>query len=274
MLLVCRASPDSMNAHFDKIKKVPAYRILAEAIIEQILDGRLREGDQLPTEAKLCEMFGVNRSTVREGIRALEEAKLLRREHAKKMVISRPSDQDVGKQFERALILQEVGFQEIWESMTIFEPPMAGLAAQRGDASGVERLEANLRATESALQEGRSVVELDIEFHAMIASMSANRALILAREPISRLFYPYFQVVMTRVPTAGERLLKAHRVIVDSIRKGNAAEAQEWMRKHVQDFRRGARLAELDVGSPPFAAGEGHRARPAGSAPGVSKEGA
>jgi GntR family transcriptional regulator, transcriptional repressor for pyruvate dehydrogenase complex len=262
-----------MDAHFEKIKKVPAYRVLAEAIIEQILDGRLREGDQLPTEAKLCEMFGVNRSTVREGIRALEEANLLRREHAKKMVISRPSDQDVGKQFERALILQEVGFPEIWEAMTIFEPPMAGLAAERAAASGIERLEANLRETEKALQEGRSIVELDMEFHALVATMSANRALILAREPISRLFYPYFQTIMTRVPTAGERLLKAHRAIVESIRKGNALEAQEWMRKHVRDFKRGARLAELDVGSPPSAAAKQHKAGRAGPASGVSERG-
>lgn len=237
-----------MDAQFDKIKKIPAYRVLADAIIEQILDGRLREGEQLPTEAKLCEIFGVNRSTVREGIRALEEANLLRREHAKKMVISRPSDRDVGKQFERALILQEVGFAELWEAMTVLEPTMAGLAAERSHAAGLERLEANLRETEKALQEGRSVVELDIEFHALVASLSANRALVLARDPISHLFYPFFQAVMLRVPTAGRRLLEAHRSIVDAIRKGDAPAAQEWMRKHVRDFRRGAKLAELDVG--------------------------
>jgi hypothetical protein len=41
---------------------------------EQILDGRLREGDPVPTEARLCEMFGVNRSTVREGIRTTQHS--------------------------------------------------------------------------------------------------------------------------------------------------------------------------------------------------------
>jgi GntR family transcriptional regulator, transcriptional repressor for pyruvate dehydrogenase complex len=243
-----------MDARFDKIRKVPAYRVLADAIIEQILDGRLSEGDQLPTEAKLCEMFGVNRSTVREGIRALEEANLLRREHAKKMVISRPSDREVGKQFERALILKEISFGELWEAMSTFEPTMAALAAERANAEGLARLDANLRATEQALQDGRSIVELDIEFHGIVASMSLNRALILSREPVSRLFYPFFQAVLSGVPASGKRLLDAHRQIVESIRKGDATGAQDWMRKHVRDFKRGAWLAELDIASPVKAA--------------------
>jgi DNA-binding FadR family transcriptional regulator len=221
-----------MEAQFDKIRKIPAYRVLADAIMEQILDGRLREGDSLPTEAKLCEMFGVNRSTVREGIRVLEEAQLLRRESAKRMLISRPSDRDIGQQVERALILQEISFNELWEAVSVFEPQMAALAAERADAAALGRLEVNLRETERALQEGRSFVDLNIEFHALIAAMSENRALILAREPVSRLFFPFFQTVLVRVPGAGRRLVDAHRQIVDAIRKGDSAGAQEWMRKH------------------------------------------
>lgn len=243
-----------MQAQFDKIRKIPAYRVLAEAIMEQILDGRLPVGDPLPTEARLCEMFGVNRSTVREGIRVLEEAHLLRRESAKRMVISRPTDREIGEQVERALILQEVSFTELWEAMSVFEPQMAALAAGRADAAALERLEVNLRETERALQEGRSMVDLDIEFHALVAAASDNRALMLAREPMSHLFFPFFQTVMLRVPGAGRRLVDAHRQIVDAIRKGDATLAHEWMRKHVRDFRRGAKLAELDVTTPVSAA--------------------
>ena len=68
-----------MTTTFTKITRVPAYRKLANAITEQILDGRMKEGDSLPTETVLSEMFGVNRHTVREGIRVLEEANLIRR---------------------------------------------------------------------------------------------------------------------------------------------------------------------------------------------------
>ncbi|MCV0440445.1 MAG: FCD domain-containing protein [Hydrogenophaga sp.] len=239
-----------MKANFEKLKKVPAYRALAEAMTEQILDGRLEEGEQVPTESELCEMFGVNRSTVREAIRVLEEANLIRREHARKLLISKPSHQEIGSQLERALLLHEVTFDELWEAMHLLEPQMARLAAQQPQAALIERLTLNIEATQEALSRGESLVRLDIEFHGLIAQMCANRALNLAREPISRLFYPSFQRVMAKVPVAGQRLVGAHKAILDSLIRGDGAAAEMWMQKHITDFKRGLELASVDVKSP------------------------
>jgi DNA-binding FadR family transcriptional regulator len=236
-----------MDTHFEKIRKVPAYRVLAEAITERILDGTLRAGDPLPTEARLCEMFGVNRSTVREGIRALEEANLLRREHPRKLVISHPTDREAVRYFERALILQEVSFMELWEAMVTFEPTMAALAAERRNAGALARLEENVRATRMAVLEERGVVEMAIEFQRLVAEMSGNRVLVLARAPASHLFFPFFHAVITRVPTAKTRLVKAHQEILACIVRRDATGAQTWMRRHVDDFRRGAERAGIDV---------------------------
>lgn len=239
-----------MATQFEKIKKRPSYRILAEAIIEQILDGRMKEGDQLPTESQLCEMFGVNRSTVREGIRVLEEANLLRRESAKRLVVSRPSNEEIGDQLERALILREVTFDELWEGMYIFEPAMARLAAGKSDSELMGRLDENLRRSEVALARSEPLVSLDIEFHNLIASLCGNRALILGREPLSRLFYPSFKVVMEAVPEAGGRLLDAHRAILDAIHRRDAEAAEEWMRKHIRDFKRGYQITYHELAEP------------------------
>ena len=212
-----------MTLQFSKIKKVPAYRMLAEAITEQILDGRMRVGAQLPTEAQLCAQFGVNRSTVREGTRVLEEANLLRRESAKRLLVSRPSREEIGTLLERALLLHEISVNELMEAMYTLEPLMARLAAGRSRSGALEELEANVDATEAAVAAGESVVALDIEFHGIVATLSGNRALMLAREPMSRLFYHSFEVVMSSVAEAGTRLVTAHRSILQAIRKRNAA---------------------------------------------------
>lgn len=234
-----------------KIRRVPAYRRLAEAITESILDGHMRPGDQLPTEADLCERFGVNRSTVREGTRVLEEAGLIRRETAKRLVVSRPSREDIGNQLERALVLHEVTFAELMEAMVTVEPAMARLAAGRDrPAALVRELEANVAATERALRAGESVVELDIAFHGIIATLAGNRALMLAREPMSRLFYSAFGVVMAHVPEAGRRLMAAHRAILEAVRTHLASDAHAWMQKHVRDFKRGYELTGLDPADP------------------------
>jgi GntR family transcriptional repressor for pyruvate dehydrogenase complex len=58
---------------------VPAYRSVARSISERILNGALPVGSALPSESALAQSLGINRSTVREAIRALEESGMLRR---------------------------------------------------------------------------------------------------------------------------------------------------------------------------------------------------
>lgn len=239
-----------MQTPFDKIKKMPAYRVLADAIAERILDGRLQPGEPLPTEATLCEMFGVNRSTVREGIRALEEANLLRRDHPRRLVVSHPTEREAARHFERALILQEISFAELWEAMLTFEPLMSALAARNGTPPALVRLTENVAATARALDEGGNIVDLAIAFLNLVAQMSGNRVLILARSPVSRLFFPFFHAVITRSPFAKSRLLGAHREILACIARRDAVGAEEWMRRHVSDFRRGAERAGIDIHAP------------------------
>lgn len=94
-----------------------------------------------------------------------------------------------------------------------------------------------------------ALVELDIEFHELIALAAGNRVIQALRLPISELFYPPFQTVMSSLD-AGERLLVAHEKILQAIKWGDAAEAKEWMIKHLNDFRKGYELARLDMSKP------------------------
>ena len=50
---------------------------IAEALRERIRGGHLKAGDRLPTQAELAEEFGVERGTVRQALRALQEDGLL-----------------------------------------------------------------------------------------------------------------------------------------------------------------------------------------------------
>ncbi|OWW20644.1 FadR/GntR family transcriptional regulator [Noviherbaspirillum denitrificans] len=233
----------------EKIQRVPSYKMLAEALVQNILDGRLKVGDALPTEAVLCDSFGVNRSTVREGVRLLEEAGMLLR-NGKKLLITHPSREQLGAQVQRAMVLKEVRIEELWEGLFILDPALAELAALRRTEAAVEALAANVKATEEALDRGDPVVQLDIEFHSLVAEAADNHALLVAREPLGRLLFPAFDVVMTKVGSAGDRLLTAHTAIFEAIRKKDAAGARKWMEKHIQDFKRGYEVAGVDMRTP------------------------
>ena len=48
-----------------------AVQQITDAFTEELLEGNLRPGDQIPTEVELAEQFGVARNTVREAIKIL-----------------------------------------------------------------------------------------------------------------------------------------------------------------------------------------------------------
>lgn len=238
------AIPSSKSLAPAKLRRVPGYRALAEAITERVLAGEMRAGDPLPTEMELCEAFGVNRSTVREAIRVLEEARLLHRESAKRLVVSHPSPEDIGQQFERMLRLQEISFEELFEAVSVVEPPMIRLAAMRRSPALLDELAGVLARIESFVADGTAPTELNAEFSNLVARMSGNRALMLAHGQLNGRSYRRFQTfVFENVAVAGERLLVARRAILAALRAGDADEAERWMRRQIRDFRRGYELA-------------------------------
>lgn len=52
-----------------------------EQVRDQILTGKLQANDRLPSERSLCEMLGVNRGVIREALKRLEQAQLIRVQH-------------------------------------------------------------------------------------------------------------------------------------------------------------------------------------------------
>lgn len=242
---------------FTPLRAQPAYQQLTDAILGRILDGSLPAGSLLPTETELSEQFAVNRSTVREGIRVLEQNGYLRREGGKRLFISRPSPKHVGDHLERTLILHAVTFRELWEAAMVLEPPIAELAARNMTAADRAAIEDNLARTEVAVKAGQPLVDLDLEFHSLVANATHNRALQLSHESLRRLFYPAYEAVFLRVEQAAERLLKAHREIYEAMCRQDYAAARLWMERHQRDFKRGYDIAGLDMDRPVVPLGAG-----------------
>lgn len=61
--------------------KRPRYQQVAEKLSRDIAAGVYGVGELLPSEARLCEHFGLSRHTVREALRTLEQAGLVARQH-------------------------------------------------------------------------------------------------------------------------------------------------------------------------------------------------
>lgn len=246
-----------LQLELDQNENEPLFRAIARAIEARIVAGVLRPGDRLPAEIGIAEELGVNRSSVREAIRLLEQNGLVAREPGRRMLrVTIPNTIDLSKVISTAMVLRKVTFDNLWEAMVALEPAAAVAAAERRDDAVIRAMEENLIRTELALDDSSSLTALDIEFHDLVAQGSKNGAIELARQPLGQVFYPAFYSVMSRL-NAGPRLLFAHRMILEAIRDHDTAKANDWMRKHIEDFKRGYHLANLDIDQPVRLPGDG-----------------
>jgi GntR family transcriptional repressor for pyruvate dehydrogenase complex len=237
-----------VSVEFKQIRIEPAYRKVATALIERIVDRSLRDGDQLPAETELARQFGVNRSTVREALRELESNGLLeRRRGSKRMVVTRPQTGMVAEGISRALVLHDVTSFDVWEALTIVEPPVAEVAARR-------RLDADLAALQSAadrfVEDNANIVKAvhyTAEFFVRIGEATHNPALMLAQEPLLQLLEPSLGVMMDKIPQSRSRIVSAQRRLYEALKARDAEGARTWMAKHIRDFKRGYELAGIDL---------------------------
>jgi len=232
---------------FEPLARQPAYHRVSAAIEQKILRRSLHPGDPLPTETELAQQFAVNRSTVREALRRLESAGLVGRvAGGKRLFVTRPAQADTASRVGRALALDDVTFIELWEAMRAVAPRTAALAAEHVDSEGLNRLDAIVAAVETA-RGADVVVEGVVAFFGELAELSGNRVLMLAMQPVTRLLSPSLRRMIDRVPQGRARILVAQRCIVEAMRSGKLEEAESWMNRHVQDFRRGYELAAMPL---------------------------
>ena len=74
----------------DPIEVAPSYQRAAKSIEQAILSGRFALGQLLPTEGELASQLALNRSTVREALRSLEDTGLLVRTVGRRLMVSMP----------------------------------------------------------------------------------------------------------------------------------------------------------------------------------------
>jgi DNA-binding FadR family transcriptional regulator len=240
-----RRRATSAPLQFEPLVPQPAYGRVAAAIEQKIVERRLRPGDPLPTETELAQQFAVNRSTVREALRRLESAGLVGRDDgSKRLRVTRPARAETASRVSRALALEEVTFIELWEAMLTVAPRTAALAAAHATPESMTDLESRIAAVEDARGSDAAVTGV-VGFFGALAEASRNRVLVFAMQPVMRLLAPSLRRMIDQVPQGRSRIVVAQRCISEAVRKGDAAEAESWMTRHVQDFRRGYELAGM-----------------------------
>ncbi|MGW7572844.1 FadR/GntR family transcriptional regulator [Streptomyces sp. NPDC054765] len=153
---------------------------VVDALRSQLAAGEWRVGSRIPTEHALAEQLQVGRNTVREAVRVLVHAGMLRsRQGEGTFVVSTADPGEIMRGVQRA------GIRDVLELRIALEAEAARLAALRHRPADLERMRAALDAqTELADAEGQphsDSLELyadhDIAFHKAVVEAAHNTAL-------------------------------------------------------------------------------------------------
>ena len=71
------------------MKPIPQYRKLYETLRKHILEGVYKEGDLLPSENELCQLYAMTRPTVRQSLAALAGDGYIRKHQGKGSIVHR-----------------------------------------------------------------------------------------------------------------------------------------------------------------------------------------
>jgi GntR family transcriptional repressor for pyruvate dehydrogenase complex len=237
-----------VSVEFAPLLLEPAYRKVAVRIAERIRSRVLHQGERLPSETELARQFGVNRSTVREALRELESRGLVRRRPGSKLMsVSRPHHAAVAAGVSDALLLHDVTVRNVWEALTILEPPLAEVAARERTAQDLASIAAATAAFSAAAAITTQAVERCAEVFRCIGRATHNPVLGLAQEPLLQLLEPSLGVMIDKLPQARTRIATAQRRLAEAVEARDAPAAHQWMARHIRDFRKGYELAGIDL---------------------------
>ena len=196
--------------------------LVQEEIERLIMTGELAVGARI-NESELAQRFNTSRGPIREALRALEEAGLVRNEK------------------NRGVFVREIAFEEadeIYELREALEEIIGRRVAHAMAPDAIERLRAMLEPMKSAAQalDLEQYAQLNLQFHDTLLETAGNQKLT---ETYKRLVKELHLFRMRALDSGGGLHVSAdeHREIVEAIASGDPDRAGKAMRQHVAGSR-------------------------------------
>lgn len=214
-------------------------KTLSEQVAEQleleILEGRLGENDQLPSERELMQQFGVGRPAVREALFHLQQLGLISVSSGTRARVIRPTAEAVISRLSgvtRHLLMKPGGQQYFQEARAMFEISLARHAALNATEDDLVRLREALEANKVAQGDQAKFKQSDLVFHGVLASIGRNPIFDAIHDALSEWLDDRRAQALQREGEDKTALI-AHTEIVKAIESRNPDAAETAMKRHL-----------------------------------------
>ncbi len=204
---------------------------------EAIMSGQFGQGDKLPPETELAELFGVSRPTVREALGALVSSGLIRKVPgvAGGSFVNTVTPDSLGRMLSESvdtiLRLGTLHIGELTEVRKVLEVPSARWAAKNRTDAEIATLHSIVDMQRTTTVDDPKIPEYDFEFHTTIGQASGNRLLASFVSAVHGATHPVEYLEVT--PEVGVNTVKQHIAIVSAIEAGDVKAAGKAMETHL-----------------------------------------
>ncbi len=224
--------------------------IVASKLRDDILSGRLQEGDVLPSQESLFAEFGVSPPALREAIHILETDGLIsvRRGNVGGAVIHHPTAERTAHMISMVLQARSATPVDVSEALMHLEPICAGMCAAREDrmTKVVPYLQNEINIQTTQFDDDSQYVPNARRFHEMLVSRCGNEPMILLIGSLELIWSAHESSVWNgqagdpapMVDKTKRAALRDHQRLLDAIRDGNAARAVRLAQDHLAVARR------------------------------------
>lgn len=214
--------------------------LVASSISREIAQGRLKPGDQLPSEQTLATTFGVSRNVVREAIARLRsEGRVWSKQGRGAFVADKTNA--LALTIDRDTLRESGAFVGLFELRRILEAEAAALAASRRSEDDLAAMQSPEELMTSAPYGSVQWLKGDLQFHLAVAQATRNpymtQFLGFVSEQVRQSILSAGGADQGSDEMAGATLAE-HRSILAAIETRDASAAYDAMRRHLDNAAR------------------------------------
>ena len=210
--------------------------MVASRIRDHIIERSLGEGDRLPTEHEMAELFGVSRSSVREATKALEFLGIIRSAPKRGLTVGHVDMKRVTEYLGFHFALNNYPCDQLLKTRGVIEKgAMPGLMERMAADPGIyERLK-RLAQDLDGVSDADAFIRGDTAFHRAILECSGIEPLV-AFGDVLNIFFLRFRREVIEARKGWADGVRMHRALLDALRDGKLAAAERILDRHLRHY--------------------------------------
>jgi len=211
------------------------FEQVAAHLERDILSGKLKPGDRLPSERALQERFGVGRPAIREALITLQRTGLVEIGNGARSRVAMPTAQDVIAGVTPAvqqMLINADGQRQLQGVRLFVEVGLVRHAARSASDDDLARLKVALAANKRSIGDIAAFIRTDVAFHFVFAEIMHNPSFLAVHQAMSTWLLRQRQVALQE-PGEDERGYEAHARIYEAVAAHDPDSAEAAMRDHL-----------------------------------------